>query len=387
MTASGGGFWSMGFRPFFLFAALHAAFALALWLFMLSGALVLPSGLDPLAWHRHEMLFGVIGGVMAGFLLTAVPNWTGRPPLAGRGLIGLFSLWAVARLCAILATGLAARLSLFAEILFFLSLAAWAAHQIRLAGNRNLPIALMIAVFGLAAASDRLLAMRGAQDAADMAYRFGFAIVLMLILMIGGRIIPAFTRNWLVANGRVAGMPDSRPAFEMALRIVHAASLLGWAVFPDAAAVQYAFIALGIFHLVRLAGWRGESTLAEPLLFILHVAYLWMPLGLLLLGLSGLGLSIPAAAALHALSAGLMGSMTLAVMMRASLGHGGRPLKATPLTNLVFLSVTAGALLRLVAPLLPMPYIPLLIVSAVLWGGAYLLFALGFLPLFLARRP
>lgn len=379
------GFWSLGFRPFFLFASLHAVLVIGLWLLALMTGFELPSAFAPLSWHRHEMLFGVIAGVIAGFLLTAVPNWTGRPPLAGRGLQGLFLLWLSGRalIFASAVTGILPALILDAA--FLLTLAVWAARQIRLSGNRNVPIAVVIGLLGLMNAGDYLGAF-GEQDLADSAFRLAIVIVLTLILLIGGRIVPAFTRNWLASRGETSGMPVTRPRFEIGLRIAHVLVLAAWAASPDFYPVYPGLILLAGLHLFRLYGWKGWRTAPEPLLLILHIGYLWLPFGLVLLGLSGMGTSMTYSAALHALTAGLMGSMTLTVMMRASLGHGGRALEATLLTNMIFLMVSIGALLRVGAPFLPFPYYPPLGVSALLWAGAYLLFALGFLPLFLGRK-
>ena len=378
-------FLSMGFRPFFLAAALYVVLALALWIGVFAGAGSVPGPWVPLDWHRHEMLFGVVAAIIAGFLLTAVPNWTGRPPLAGAPLAALVVLWLFARTASLVLPDMAFALAAAIDAAFPLVLALWAGYSIRTSGHRNLPVAILIALFALADFAD-YARFAGAPAVADSAYRFGLSIVVLLISLIGGRIVPAFTRNWLVKRDKGGALPAEFGPYDRLVLAATALALLAWTMAPDAPASGGLLLLAGLLQAARLARWQGWRTAAEPLLLALHLAYAWLPVGLFLLGLASTDAVLPASGALHALTAGAIGAMTLAVMTRATLGHTGRPLHAGPGTILIFLFVHAGALLRLLSPFWPDLYLDLLVLSGSLWGGAYLLFALIYGPMLL-RRP
>ncbi|MFQ5347328.1 MAG: NnrS family protein [Rhodothalassiaceae bacterium] len=377
-------FFAMGLRPFFLGAAVFAVLALALWLGALRGMVAIPPPWQPLDWHRHEMLFGLVGAIIAGFLLTAVPNWTGRRALSGAPLAALAVLWLLARLTQFVpgAPGLAIAAALDAA--FPLALALWAGREIRASRNRNLPVAILVALFAFAALGDHARLV-GLISLADMSYRLGLALVLILISLIGGRIIPAFTRNWLTARAMGAPMPAMFGIFDRLVLVVSALALVAWALEPAAMASAWLLIGAGVLHTLRLARWAGWCTFAEPLLAALHLAYAWLPVGLLLMGLSILLPLLPPSAALHALTAGGIGAMTLAVMTRATLGHSGRPLHAGPGTVLIYACVHLGALVRVLAPLWPDAFASLLAVAGLLWGGAWAMFVVIYGPMLL--RP
>ncbi|RMD86780.1 MAG: NnrS family protein [Alphaproteobacteria bacterium] len=379
-------FLEIGFRPFFLGASVFAVVALALWLGTLSGAVAIPSPWQRLDWHRHEMLFGLVGAIIAGFLLTAVPNWTGRRPLSGTPLAALAGLWLLARLVQFVpgAPGLGFAAALDAA--FPLALALWAGREIRASGNRNLPVAILVALFALAGLGDHARLV-GLIALADASYRFGLALVLILISLIGGRIIPAFTRNWLTARAMGAPMPVMFGVFDRLVLVLSALALLAWTLAPAGVASAWLLIGAGVLHAIRLARWAGWRTFAEPLLAALHLAYAWLPAGLLLMGFSILLPLLPPSAALHALTAGAIGAMTLAVMTRATLGHSGRPLHAGPGTVLIYACVHLGALVRVLAPLWPDAAAPLLMLAGLLWGGAWLLFAFIYGPMILRPPP
>ncbi len=381
----GGVFLSLGFRPFFLAAAVYAVLALALWVGTLSGAALLPGAWPPLAWHRHEMLFGLVAAIVAGFLLTAVPNWTGRRPLSGARLAALVALWLAARMASLLVGHVPLLLAVLLDGGFLLVLALWTGREILASGNRNLPVAFLIAFLGLADIGD-YAGFAGGTAVADVAYRFGLAVVLLLICLIGGRIVPAFTRNWLQQQERAGALPAMFGHLDRMALLATGLALLAWTMAPDAPASGALLLLAGVFNGARLLRWVGWRTAAEPLLLALHLAYLWLPTGFLLLGFAAFLPSLSASGALHALTAGAIGAMTLAVMTRASLGHSGRPLHAGPGTVTILALVHAGALARVLSPFWPEAYMRLLAISGTLWGGAYLLFALIYGPLLL-RHP
>ncbi|TWB20501.1 uncharacterized protein involved in response to NO [Nitrospirillum amazonense] len=376
-----------GFRPFFLAAAVWAAVALGLWVALLSGAIVGPRVLDPLAWHIHEMLFGFVMAGVAGFILTAIPNWTGRPALRGRPLGALVALWLAGRLLA-----LAALVSTPPAILVGavdaglpLALAAYAAPQVVAARNwRNLVMTVPLLVLTIA---DGLMVAEGAGVAVPngLGWRLGLAAVIILISAIGGRIIPAFTRNWLVKRGATALPPASTgPVDRLALASLHT-GLLAWTFLANGRGLGTA-LAGGLLllasaaNLARLVRWRGWTTLAEPLLTVLHLGYLWVVVGAALLAGTLLSAAVPTAAAIHALTAGSIGTMMLAVMSRASLGHTGRALTADRVTVGIYLMVNGAALSRIVASLMGGLPMLLLGLSALLWITAFVLFAGRYAP-------
>ncbi|MFC7498552.1 NnrS family protein [Enterovirga sp. GCM10030262] len=375
-----------GFRPFFLGGALWALIVVGLWIGALSGAVTLPTAFDPLAWHRHEMLFGYLGAVIAGFLMTAIPNWTGRLPIAGSRLAALAGLWLAARLAVLFSGVVGSAIALALDVGFLLVLAAVCAREVIAAKNRNFPIVMIILLFAIANAIDHAEAL-GFVVGTGLGWRAGFALVLMLITVIGGRIIPSFTRNWLSKQGLKTGLPGQPDLFDKLCLAATAIALAGWAIVPDATSVAVLLIAAGAVQAVRLGRWSGHRTLSDPLVLILHVAYAWLSLGLLLLGTSILVPAVPATSGLHALAAGAMASMTLAVMTRATLGHTGRILRADLPTVAIFVLVTLGAAVRVAAPLLPLDYMRSIQLAGLLWGGAFLLFVLAYGPRLVGPRP
>ena len=216
--------------------------------------------------------------------------------------------------------------------------------------------------------------------------RAGFAIVLVLIALIGGRIIPAFTRNWLVQQGFEKSAPVMFNRFDRVAIAAAAIGLAAWTASPYSPVVGLLLLAAGLLHVLRLGRWSGLLTLSNPLLFILHIGYAWLPIGLCLLGVSILGSPVPSTTALHALAAGAMGTMTLAVMTRATLGHTGRPLIADRWTIAIYILVTIGAVLRVASPFLPLDYLLVLRLAGAAWGGAFLLFALAYGPKLFSPR-
>jgi len=378
---------SHGFRPFFLLAAAWAVAGLALWMGAFHGALSIPSAFDPMAWHRHEMLFGYVAGVIGGFLLTAVPNWTGQPVLTGRPLAGLALLWIAGR-AAVASSGIIGVVpAMLIDAAFLLALAVWALRAVEQAGsNRNAPVVLVIALLGLTNIGDHA-ALLGWPALGEAAYRIGFSLVILLISLIGGRIVPAFTRNWLTnQRGAETDLPAAFGAVDKAALALTAAGLLGWAVLPESAAVGGLLILAGAGQLLRLSRWSGWRTGAEPLVTVLHLAYLWVPVGLLLLGASLVEPAIARNAGLHALGAGAMGAMPLAVMTRATLGHTGRMLTAGPGTVLIYLLVFAGGIARVAAYFVAGNSMIPLGLSAAFWMAAFLLFMVLYAPLLLASR-
>jgi uncharacterized protein involved in response to NO len=374
-----------GFRPFFFGGAAWAIISLTIWLLALAGQVQLPSTFDALAWHRHEMLFGFVGAVIAGFLLTAVPNWTGRLPIAGSPLAALFALWIAARLSVLFSAVTGEATAAIMDVGFYVVLASLAAREVLEARNRNLPIVGLIFLFGLVNALDHAGAA-GLLEDPDIAWKCGVALVIVMISLIGGRIVPSFTRNWLGKQGVREGLPAQPTRFDIAVIGLTAFAFLAWITAPEGWLPGALLAASATGQLVRLARWKGWKTFADPLVLILHVGYAWVPIGLGLLAAVNFGAPIPRSAAVHALTAGAMATMILAVMSRATLGHTGRELRASALTQLAYLLVTAGALLRVCAPLGLLDYRLGMEVAGAAWLGAFVLFLAAYGPILLTRR-
>ena len=369
---------SYGFRPFFLGAAVWAALAMALWLAILAGHVAIPTRFDPISWHAHELLFGYFAAVAAGFLLTAVPNWTGRLPIVGWSLGALFALWLLGRVAVAVSASLPPIAVAVADLLFLLALAAALGREIVVGRNwRNLPVLALVGLLIAANAIFHWEAANGVFAARGVGVRLGLGVAVMLIALIGGRIVPSFTRNWLASRpaGRLPSAPMDR--FDKVCLAALAVAILSWVGWPDQGITGVGLITAGALHLARLARWAGERTLREPLVFVLHAGYAFVPVGALGLGLSVLLDAPSAAAAQHLWMAGGIGLMSLAVMTRASLGHTGRPLVAGPVTIFTYLAVAASALLRAFGG----SDATAQTLAGVLWIAAFVTFAAGYGPL------
>ncbi len=341
---------SYGFRPFFLFGALWAALAVALWLLMLSGHLVLPSALAPLEWHVHELLYGYAPAIVAGFLLTAVPNWTGRLPVVGTRLATLFGLWIAGRMATFFSLWIGAGIAAAVDLTFLAVLGLVIAREV-VAGKstRNLKVLASIGLLFTGNALFHLETVAGIGDGHGT--RFGISAVILLIMLIGGRIIPSFTRNWLVRFGP-GRLPAPFGRFDVIAMVASGLALASWAIAPQAATTAILLLAAAALNIVRLGRWAGYRTAGEPIVLILHVAFAFVPFGFFLLGLAiqQPGVVSPSGA-LHAWTTGAIGVMTLAVMTRATLGHTGRPLIATHSIQLVYFAVVVAAMTRIAAAL------------------------------------
>jgi uncharacterized protein involved in response to NO len=374
-----------GFRPFFLGGALWAVVALVLWLYVLAGQITIPTTFDALAWHRHEMLFGFVGAVIAGFLLTAIPNWTGRLPIAGGPLAGLFGLWLAGRLAVFFSAQVGPVMAALLDIGFYLVLAAVAAREVVEANNRNVPIVGLVLMFGIANGLDHLAASGNFVDPA-LPWQLAMALVTLMISLIGGRIVPSFTRNWLAKRGVTKGLPRQPSRFDMAAVGLTALSLLAWIAAPSGWLPGVLLAVAAGAQATRLARWKGSKTVHDPLVLILHIGYAWVPIGLALLAASQFGSVVAQSAAVHALTAGAMGTMILAVMTRATLGHTGRELRAGPTTQVTYLLVTLGAGLRVAASLGLVDYRLGMEVAGMCWLGSFVLFILNYAPILFAPR-
>jgi len=358
------------------------------WLAIWQGSLPAPRWLAPAWWHGHEMVFGLAAAAIAGFLLTATPVWTARPALTGRPLAALFALWLAGRTAMWCAGALPAWLVALVDLAFLPALAAVLARTLWRSGQRrNYGVLGVVGALALANAAVHAQALGLASASAPRALRFAVDAVVLLIVVIGGRITPAFTSNALARRGSLVPIP-SRPHVDRLAVTVVALAALADLVAPRSVASGVLASAAGLAVALRLAGWQTWRTLGDPLVWSLHAGMAWVAIGLLLVGAADLGGAIPDRSGLHALGAGAMGSMILAVMTRVGLGHTGRPLVLPKGGVGTYALVHMGALLRVVAPTqAPAVEMPLLLSGGLLWAGAFWLFASVYAPILTRPRP
>jgi uncharacterized protein involved in response to NO len=381
---AGPALFSYGFRPFFLGGALWSAVGVLLWVRQYFGEISLPVAMNVLDWHAHEMLYGYVAAVIAGFLLTAIPNWTGRLPVCGWPLAGLALLWLAGRAATFMSATIGAATAAAIDISFLAVLAAVALREIVAGRNwRNLRVLGVLGVLVLGNVVWHAELLRS--GVGTYGVRIGIAAVIVLIMLVGGRIVPSFTRNWLARMnpGRVPA-PFSR--FDAAAIAAGALALALWVALGSGSVAGLALMGAGALHIVRLARWAGDRTMADRLVLVLHVAYAFVPLGFLLTGAALLWPQhIATSAGLHAWTTGAIGLMTLAVMTRASLGHTGRPLAASPATQIIYFCALVAALARIAAEL--GGWTDLLHVAGLAWVAAFGGFVVIYGPLLVARPP
>jgi uncharacterized protein involved in response to NO len=380
---AGPALFSYGFRPFFLAGALWSAASIVLWIPQFIGELSIRTAYTPLDWHIHEMLYGYVAAVIAGFLLTAIPNWTGRLPICGGPLAALVGLWLAGRLAVLLSAQCGLLAAAVIDVAFLATLAGAAAREIVAGRNwRNLRV---LAVLGVLIAGNIVFhAEVYLFGAADYGVRIGVGSVILLISIVGGRVVPSFTRNWLVRR-KQERLPAPFSRFDAAAVVVTAISLAVWIARPDHAATGICLIGAAAIQAARLARWAGDLTTSERLVFVLHVGYAFVPIGFGLLGLAIFHPSIvPASAGIHAWTAGAIGMMTLAIMTRASLGHTGQALMAGAGTQAIYLFAFLAATMRIVAAL--DGSVLLVALASAAWVATFGGFALLYGP-FLARNP
>jgi uncharacterized protein involved in response to NO len=355
-----------------------------LWLPQYFGEIRIPTGMAPLDWHMHEMLFGYVAAVVTGFLLTAIPNWTGRLPVCGASLALLAALWLAGRI-AILASGTIGALpAAVIDVSFLLTVALVALREI--VSGRNWRNARVLVILGVLILGNIVFHAEVIRlGVADYGARIGIAAVIGLVMLIGGRIVPSFSHNWLVRNnpGRLP-VPFGR--FDAVSIAIAAAALVGWVAAPRHAATAVLLATAGVLHVARLTRWAGDRTSAERLVLVLHVAYAFVPIGFLLLAGATLWPGqIPLSAGVHAWTAGAIGLMTLAVMTRASLGHTGQPLTASAATQAIYGLAFVAASARIAAAFTGGTL--LLHVSGLAWIAAFGTFVASFGPLLAGLPP
>ncbi len=376
---------SYGFRPFFLGAALWACVAMVLWVGLLSGLVQFAADYGGVAWHAHEFLFGYVSAVMTGFLLTAIPNWTGRLPLQGRPLAGLVTLWLCGRAAMLMSDRIGIVPAALIDSSYLFILTAAVLREIVTGRNwRNLKVVGLTGLVALANVAFHVEAILSGAPA--LGIRIGTGAIVGLIVLIGGRITPSFTSSWLSRQGDTT-RPRPLGRFDMLSIAVMALALIAWVAAPQEDYSGFALIAAGVLQAIRLFRWAGVRTWSEPIVFILHVGYAFVPLGAFMLALSILWPDLlPQTGALHAWTTGAIGVMTLAVMTRATRGHTGRAIVSDAATNLIYTAILAAVAARVTAAFLPEYSNGLLYASAASWLVAFGTFVGSYGPMLIKVR-
>jgi uncharacterized protein involved in response to NO len=372
-------FLRLGFRPFYFGAALFAVVAMSLWYAVFLGQLAPASGLAPVLWHAHEMLFGFAAAVIVGFLLTAGKAWTGLPTPRGRELAVLFGLWAAARVAAI-----AAPYPVFFALdiaLLPLVAALFLRLLVRARNLRNLKVGAVLALLALANLAFHLAAAgRIAIDPVRPLYG-ALALIVMLETLMAGRVIPAFTMN--VTPGLKLGAHPRRDAVAAVLTVL---GLACW-TFDGPRSISAVLLAgAAVLHTLRWFSWTPWVTLRRPILWILHLSYAWIPAGLALLAAAQMGW-LPVSAGVHALAVGATGGLVIGMLTRTARGHTGRPLKASAVEALAYGLVLVAALVRVAVPLAwPSLYGDALLAAGGLWVAAFAIYLVKYTPWLMSAR-
>lgn len=378
---------SYAFRPFFLCNGWFAIGIMVLWVLGLRGISPLGMGsTDPL-WHAHEMLFGFVMAAVAGFALTAVATWTGRPPVHGPSLAWLLLAWLAGRAAMLWAMALPAGLRVALDLLFPVLLTLVFAREVIAGGSRrNLPLVGVIGLLAVLNLGYHLGTLGLLPGFARPSIYLSMHLVLLLITVIAGRIVPSFTANWLRARGH-ARLPAAGGALEPLVILATLGTGIAASLAPGSnVAGGLAFVA-ALLHGLRLARWRGLATTSEPLVPVLHLAYAWFPVGYALLGAVSFAAWLPPTAAIHALAMGVIGSMILAVTTRVALGHTGRPLRAAPLTVLAYGVFMLAVVARVLGPFSDGAYLAWIDAAAAGWVVSFALFSWVYWPILTGPRP
>lgn len=384
-TALPGGFalGRMGFRPFFLLAALFAVGAVPSWLLVLDGRIALSNRGGPLLWHSHEMLFGYTVAVIAGFLLTAASRWTGRVTAVGGPLYALAGLWVLGRTALLFGDALPGAVVAVVDLSFLPALMVVVGRPLVATENRRNYFLLGI-LGGLWIANGAThLEMTGLlPGAAAWGTRLALNLITAILLIIGARVIPMFTRN----ATRQESIRSS-PRLEVATAVLVALLTVAEAALAPLLVRVVLGAAAALCALASMGRWGTGASFRQPLLWVLHLGYLWVPVALLLRSAELAGAPIAPSASIHALTAGAIGTLTLGMMSRVTLGHTGRLIVACPLTAACFVLVSLAAALRVIGPELFAEHVrDVWMLSGAAWVLAFALYLARYAPMLLSPR-
>jgi len=368
------------FRPFFIAAGIWATLAVPFWLLSYFGILIGIDNFNILLWHQHEMLFGFVPAAITGFILTAIPNWTGRLPIKNKPLALLLLLWILGRVGFLITAIFGTITTSLMDLPFLIVLVLVIMREIISGKNwRNLPVIILISFFTLGNILVHLQ-IQEIIDSAELGIRLSTFTLSVLLALIGGRIVPSFTRNWLSKN-KAQRFPSPAGIFDKISLVSLVVFVFAQIVIPYHELTSLLALLAGLLHGIRLIRWKVWMTLSEPLIWILHVGYMWLSVALVLIGFAGLTNFVPYSSSYHALTIGAFSTMILAVMTRASLGHTGRTLKATLGTTFIYVFITIASFLRVCEPFLNESGNLFLSFSGIFWTLSFALFVFIYLPI------
>lgn len=369
----------LGFRPFYLLTALLAGISVPVWMAAFLGYMPLQLPLSGLLWHGHEMLFGFAVGVIAGFLLTAVKAWTGHMTARGPLLAALVLLWLAGRIAAVCAP-----YTVFAvvDMLFLPAVAVVLLRVLFKSGNtRNIPLISLLLLMSVANLCFHLTQLNLVDWDPLRPLYAELGLILMVVSVMTGRVVPMFTRN--VTPGLVINTSRS---FELGLLAVTGVTLMLWVGAAPAALVAAACAITAVLHAIRLYRWSPWVTLKRPILWILHLSYLWMPIGFAMLAGAELGW-MRTTFAIHALTVGVIGGLIIGMLTRTARGHTGRPLQASRGETVAYALVLLATVIRAVVPALVPAWYPRAIeISATFWALAFAIYLVIYTPWLLRSR-
>jgi uncharacterized protein involved in response to NO len=373
---------TLGFRPFYLLAASLAAAWIPLWIMVWHGHFTIPSGFSPVGWHTHEMLFGFTSAVLVGFLLTAIPNWTGRPTPTGLPLAGLAALWLAGRVVMLAGAALPWQVVAAVDVAFLpVSAASMLPPLVANRNRRNIAFPFVLMALALANLVLHLDAAGIAPLGAE-ATRAVLGAMMVLLVVMGGRVIPFFTRNRLPS----AEVGHSERLDTLATSTVAVAAVLSVAA-PLTPASGLAALAAAMLLVARAIPWKPWATRNVPMLWVLHAGHAWIAAALFLRAALDLGFDLPASAPDHAFTIGGIGVLTLGMMARTAHGHTGRPIEATRLMIAGFSTINLAAIARVFGPIaVPELQVPVIGLSGLLWAGAFALYLIEYVPILTGAR-
>lgn len=375
-------FFALGFRPFFLFAGFAAVILIGLWLLIYRGTLPAPGYYGAIAWHGHEMLFGYTVAVVAGFLLTAVKNWTGIQTPRYGALAGLTLLWLAGRIVPLLGEWVPGWFVALVDFSFLPLLALGLAFPLfKSKQPTNIPFVFVLLALAVANGLFHLQLLELTVNTLQAGIRLAVGVFVLLLAVMGGRVIPFFIERGLPGVRNHTWPWLEKLAIGSVLLFV-----LGDLFFPRSHITIAITFAAALVHIVRVGGWYHNRIWSVSLLWVLFIGYAWVGLGLLLHGLAAMG-QINPMLALHAFTVGSIGVLTLGMMARVAIGHTGRMMKAHPIMGLAFAFVTVAAVVRVILPILfPALYVRWIDIAGLLWLLAFIPFLVIYYPILTKPR-
>lgn len=379
--------WRQAHRPFLLFGVLFGSFTPLFWVFLLQGTISSQPYGGGLFWHAHEMLFGFVGAIVIGFLLTAVQTWTGIRGLHGKGLIGLITIWLIARILLAVNFDIPLWIPMIFDVSTYIFAAYFLGNCLIRSGNRlNLFLVLILLLFAFTNGLTHLSVIYSNTSFYTWGMHGAVMLVATLMTVIGGRVIPMFT-----ANGIGVKTAPKWPLLEAT--VLSSTWIIAFLFLSDLSDSVPSilkgnlFLICGVAHAIRIFRWKTWATLKLPIVWSIHLAYWFIPLAYILFALHYFNFNITYSSALHALTAGAMGSLILGMISRISLGHSGRPLVLHSAMTYGFLLIIAAGLIRVISGIYPSLFgLNGYLVSSIFWAMAFCFYLVYYTRILISPR-